>query len=149
MPTVAPPRHRWFQFGLRTMLLMVTVVAASVGFVAWAQRWAAARQAFIADMFLAPDASGRDANYGGYVGTRPNPQAGAPSPLRMMGLIYSLCDGYTYPAHGGTRTVADMTFRADDPSELVERARNLFPEARIIQLTATTPVPNPSGARVK
>jgi hypothetical protein len=47
-----PPRRHWFQFGLATMFVVVTVVAIPLGWPAWERRLVKERQQMVRSMSL-------------------------------------------------------------------------------------------------
>jgi hypothetical protein len=119
MPT--PRRRRWFQFGLRTMFVVVTLVAVFFGMVLgwfnWARRWDAERNAFLEQHFGDLDAPVTREAY------LKNPSNDAPWLLRPLHIV-------NRDRWAGTGWMT-MVFFDDDPEELLEQARGLFPETRI------------------
>ena len=101
----APPR-RWFAFRLRTMLVVVAVLAVAIGWVAVQLKWIADRENFTKHsrcVLASPICR--------YAGYRPE----MPPSLRMLGY---------------RNAIGQIVLDGDD-KELLERAQSLFPEAEI------------------
>jgi hypothetical protein len=111
------PRRRWFRFTLRTLFVVVTLAAIAASWVAYQINWIRARHTFLEIAAAEPRsmqtniAMALDARLG-----RPDLSPPAPWSLRI----------FREPA------VALIVVRDEfTASEWVEKARGLFPEARV------------------
>ena len=107
MPTAPPTRRRWFQFGLGTMLLLVTVLAL---FIAYHVNWVRERRAAIASW-----ESSR------WFPSTPPVLAKPPWLLSLFG----------EPGYGCLWRESSRRLGADEEAEL-ERVQRLFPEAKVV-----------------
>jgi len=135
-----PTRRRWFQFGMRTLFVTVTILAMSLGFVAYQLNWIRQRH----EILSLPNVLERESHAGpvGHIGFIPSygpvPSAeyeslfrkrntAAPWPLRLFGErgVYGI----------------DLEFKSqigylpsglsDDEEVEFERVKRLFPETTV------------------
>jgi hypothetical protein len=104
MPT--PPRRRWFQFGLRTMFVVVTAICLWLG---WSVHWAHERSRMVALIHTRPQSD--RGNIGFYVELKPLPLS-----LRLLRVERQ----WFMPLQSGCFT-----------REEVQRIIGLFPEAYV------------------
>jgi hypothetical protein len=124
MSELPPTRRRWFQFSLRTMLVMVTIVGVWLGvWLGYYVNWKSQRQEARAWL-------GMQMN-GGSFGFHRKPESAFPWVLKLMGeepmplilMRYEPMDNY---AHDHV---------SDEYLNLVKRVERLFPEAVVWDLT--------------
>jgi hypothetical protein len=126
----APPRRRWFQFGIGTMLLLVTVVAT---FLAYHVNWIRQRRHFIAQEKESAQVRSVPVSYDS-----------DPSQTRAPGFLWMLGE----PGHWAMLVIAEGESEATLTSHDYERlriAKQLFPEAKI---TAVHHVEHADGSSV-
>jgi hypothetical protein len=105
-------RRRWFQFSLRTLLIVVTLFAIVCAYVSWQMRIVAVERRDAAAKYPTWETLPTPANYQGMIRERP----AAPWPLCWFGE-----EGY-----------ALMVLPANIPHDEIERLRKLFPEALVL-----------------
>ena len=98
-------RRRWFRFSLRTLFVVVTVLAIFLGCVAYQLTWIQQRRAFADSSCL----------NGAYLTFEPDQNPPAPFPLGLF----------------GERGALDVYLERDASQSEIATARRLFPEARV------------------
>jgi len=111
MDNPQPTRRRWFQFGLRGLLIAVTVSGFVLGFLAYAASWARQRDHFLSTA----ETTWAGSNF---------PTKRPPWPLRVLTLGGIL-------RIRGCFVVEELYFFDEEPQATLDRARLLFPEAAL------------------
>jgi len=108
------PTRRWLQFSLRTLFVLVAVLALFLGWLNWARRWDVERRKM-------EDHPGLRGAYRESIYPHKN------SPWLLKPVEFILWDDLA------ASSFDELVFSDETPAETLENARRLFPEAEVLR----------------